>query len=148
MLAETAVEGAERDATTVELLRNVSLPRLEATLSSVRATETPAVRKTLLENLHELEEHTEAKSTRETVEGRTLLKYEVEDGPRPTTLWVDAATKLPVRMKMVQVGNGKLTVEISDFEWDPKLSGFKTLDELFDTSPPAGYRLNDQTKQK
>lgn len=144
VLREVAVEGADRDPIKAKALEGVTLPRLEASLSPVPVTANAG----FLENLRALESHEDATSTREQVDGKQAIRYVVEDGPRTTTLWVDATTKLPVRMKMVQLGNGKLTVELSNFEWDPKLTGVKNPNELFDLTPPPGYQLNDETKGK
>src|SRR5262249_14284123 len=94
-----------------------------------------------------LETHKDVKVTKE---GKSL-RYTVVDAKETTTLWVDTATQLPVRM-VVEVerlceGIARLRIEFSDFEWDPELKGFKSLDDLFSLSPPEGYRLDDQTKK-
>jgi hypothetical protein len=68
-----------------------------------------------------------------------------------TTLWVDPATKLPVRMttelaRREPHGNRTVT-ELADFEWDPQLpDGVKSADDLFSLTPPDGYPVDDRTK--
>jgi hypothetical protein len=102
---------------------------------------------TTLEHLRDLEMHKDAKVTKED----KLIRYTVVDGKETTTLWVDTATKLPVRM-VVEVdqpneGVARLRVEFTDFEWDPELKEFKSLDDLFSLAPPEGYKLEDRTKE-
>jgi len=41
----------------------------------------------------------------------------------------------------------RLQVEFTDFEWDPELKEFQSLDDLFSLTPPEGYKLEDQTKK-
>jgi hypothetical protein len=81
------------------------------------------------------------------------VKYHFEAGNETSSLWVDAKTKLPVRMEQVLTHP---TPEIArtrsvwtEFEWDPELpNGFRSLDEVFSTRPPEGYALNDQTRNE
>jgi hypothetical protein len=119
-----------------------------AMLSTIPSDELGAnPNRTTLEHLRDLEKHKDAKVTNE---GQSI-RYTVVDGKETTTLWVDTATKLPVRM-VVEVdqpneGLARLRVELSDFEWDPELKGFKSLDDLFSLTPPEGYKLEDQTKK-
>jgi hypothetical protein len=103
--------------------------------------------RTNLEHLRDLETHKDANVTKE----GTSIRYTVVDGKETTTLWVDTATKLPVRM-VVEVDQphervARLQVEFADFEWDPELKGFTSLDDLFSLTPPEGYKLEDQTKK-
>lgn len=80
---------------------------------------------------------------------RTTIKYHRQT----TTLWIDPATKLPIRMVQdvinpgFEVASNRLVW--SDFAWDPEVpSGFRNLNDLFSTRPPEGYMLDDQTKEK
>jgi hypothetical protein len=107
---------------------------------------------TLLENLQEFQQKKGVISTKDKLNGRETVKYRFEADGNTTNLWVDAATKLPVRMEYEMVDP---TPNITrnkwvwtDYEWDPELpKGFKNLDALFDTTPPEGYKLDDQTKK-
>ena len=77
----------------------------------------------------------------------------IDEGHKATTLWVDAATKLPLRLeyeltdpKVLPAGVSALEFVLTDFTWDPELDGFKSADELFSLTPPAGHKLIDQRK--
>jgi hypothetical protein len=81
------------------------------------------------------------------------IKYRFEEGNEISSLWIDARTKLPVRMEQELAhptpGITRTRFVWTDFEWDPDLpTGFRSLDELFSTRPPDGYTLDDQTKEK
>jgi outer membrane lipoprotein-sorting protein len=107
--------------------------------------------KPFLDNLRELEKRKDATVTKDKVDGLDAVKYYIEDGKTTTKLWVDAKTKLPIRMEF-EVLDATPDIPLNkwvstDFEWDPKLKGFKSLDELFDTTPPEGYKVEDKTKQ-
>jgi hypothetical protein len=103
--------------------------------------------RTTLEHLRDLETHKDAKVTNED----NSIRYTVVDGKQTTTLWVDTATKLPVRMvfevDQPAAGVARVRIEFTDFEWDPELKEFKSLDDLFSLTPPEGYKLDDQTKE-
>ena len=101
----------------------------------------------MIEELRDLEAHKDVRVAKE----EKSVRYTVVDGNETTTLWVDTATKLPVRM-VVEVEQphetvARLRIEYTDFEWDPELKGFKSLDDLFSLSPPGGYKLEDRTKE-
>jgi hypothetical protein len=103
-------------------------------------------KRTLLDELRELETHKDAKVVKED----KTIRYTVVDDEATTTLWVDTTTKLPVRM-VLEVEptetRPRIRMESTDFEWDPELKGFNSLDDLFSLSPPEGYKLDDQTKK-
>jgi len=111
------------------------------------STNQQLTKRTLTEELRDLEAHKQAKVIKE----EKTVRYTVVDGKETTTLWVDMGTKLPVRM-VVEVARpqeavARLRIEYTDFEWDPELKEFKSLDDLFSLSPPEGYKLEDRTKQ-
>lgn len=152
VFTETVAPGAEDDPGKAEILRQVRenpgskpFPRKEASLGTVSSAPGVNNKLTFLDNLRALQAHEDAVSSREDLRGRQTVKYVVEDGARTTTLWVDPETKLPVQMKVVQIGGGKLTYEYTDFEWDPQPKGGKGPDALFDTTPPDGYEVKDET---
>jgi hypothetical protein len=81
------------------------------------------------------------------------VKFHCHDGNQTSSLWVNAKTKLPVRMEHeLRHPTPDITRRRfiwTDFEWDPELpKGFGSVDEFFSTQPPQGYTLNDQTKSK
>ena len=78
------------------------------------------------------------------------MKYRVEEKFKTTILWVDAVTKLPVKLeheltdpKILHPSVTCMKFTLTDFEWDPELKGFMNLDQLFDTTPPKGYKVDD-----
>jgi hypothetical protein len=158
VLTETVIEDAiDKDTPDFlkELLRSGKFPRKEARLLPAVTDFTPAtgtVGKSLLENLHELEQHKDVTAVKDRRDGKSLLKYRLEDGKTTTTLWVDATTELPIRMEREIIDHtpdiARNRWVLSDFEWDPELSEFKSLDDLFSTTPPVGYKLTDERKPK
>jgi RNA polymerase sigma factor (sigma-70 family) len=124
-------------------------PRKEAWLGRCGSAKND---KTFLENLRDFQQKKGVTSGRDKLDGRETVRYRLEEKGSTTTLWVDAATKLPVRMEYEQIDP---TPDITrnrfvwtDYEWDPELPrGFRNLDELFSTTPPKGYTLDDQTRQ-
>jgi len=125
-------------------------PRKDAWLGGGRAEGKKG--KSILENLQEFQQKKGVTSGKDKLDGRETVKYRLEEDGNTTTLWVDRTTKLPVRMEYEMIDP---TPNITrnkfvwtDFEWDPELpKGFKDLDALFDTTPPKGYQLDDQTKK-
>jgi hypothetical protein len=108
--------------------------------------------KSYLENLQEFQQKKGVTSGKDKLDGRETVKYRFEEEGNTNTMWVDAATKLPVRLEYEMVDP---TPDITrnkwvwtDYEWDPELpKGFKSLDALFDTTPPKDYKLTDDTKK-
>jgi outer membrane lipoprotein-sorting protein len=152
-LSETVVPGQENNRY-LKGFDEGRFPRKEAFLSGGNQDNDPKKKKqSLLDSLRELEQHKSATVTKEKLGGRETVKYYLEDGKKTTQLWVDPKTELPVRFEFEILDH---TPDIprnrwvyTDFEWDPKLpKGFKDLDALFDTTPPEGYKLNDQTKNE
>src|SRR5262245_23660001 len=87
------------------------------------------------------------------LEGLPAVKYCHVEGKQTTVLWVDATTKLPLRMEQefVDQSAGILRCRLvwTDFAWDPQLPpGVGSLNELFSTRPPDGYALDDQTGRR
>jgi hypothetical protein len=158
LLTETVIEG-KVDKDTPDLIKKIvtdgRFPRKEARLTRATGDFTPAtdnVDKSILENLRELEQHKGVTATKDKRDGKELLKFRLEDGNTTTTLWVDRATKLPVRLEREILDHtpdiSRNHWVLSDFEWDPELKGVKDADELFGTTPPAGYKVTDDTKPR
>jgi hypothetical protein len=112
--------------------------------------------KSFIDSLREFQQKKGVTSGKDTLGGRETIRFRFEDeeqlkdGSLTTTLWVDAKTKLPVRLDH-KLSFKTQTVQLvgTDFEWDPDLpKGFKNVDELFSTRPPPGYTLDDQTKNE
>jgi hypothetical protein len=152
---ETVTPKGKTDPELVEMLKGFAktgVPRKEVTLRKSPPAPAPAPPAgTILDNFRQLEKHKDAVATRGKMRGKDVLKYRIEEGNKTTVLWVDAVTKLPVRLEH-EIENltkdvQRMTVVMSDFEWDPELKGFKSLDELFSTAPPKGYKVTDLTKE-
>ena len=126
--------------------------RKEASLSRISEGSDPIKKaQSLLESLQELEAHKNVVITKDKVGGREIVKYYLEDDKKTIKLWVDAKTNLPVQFEY-EVLDPTPDIALnrwvySDIEWDPQVKGFPTLDALFDTTPPDGYRLTDRTKE-
>jgi hypothetical protein len=154
-IMETVVPDAEKDpikAASLKRLPEGMFPRKEAALGHVGEGYDPIKKaQPLLESLRELEKHEDAVVTRDKLDGREAVKYHIEEGKRTTRLWVDVKTKLPLRYELRIVDhtpNIPLNQWVySNFEWDPELEGFKSLDDLFDTTPPEGYKVLDRTQE-
>jgi hypothetical protein len=104
-------------------------------------------------SLQEFEHHHGVTQTADKVGDLATIKYRFQDGNQTSSLWVDANTKLPVRMEQELRHPTPYIIHRrfiwTDFEWDPELPrGFASVDEFFSTGPPQGYTLNDQTKSK
>ena len=64
--------------------------------------------------------------------------YQVTNLGTPMTIWIDPATRLPVRFESSDRFQGKeIHMTATDFQIDPEID-----DALFRTDPPAGYALS------
>jgi hypothetical protein len=138
---ETLVKGYDKDAPEVKdfIDKYGAGGRKEATLMRAPGKDARKNTKTFLDWLRALEKHKDVKVTREKVDGKKAVRYDVEEdeGKKVTTLWVDPTPRIT---------SNKLVY--TDFEWGPKLPKGKKIDDLFDTKPPKGYKLSDYTKKK
>jgi hypothetical protein len=161
VITETITEKGRTDPKLIQLLKMFAqngVPRKEATLSPAFGDLTPATaeeKKSILENFQELEKHKDAVAAKGKLQGKDVLKYRIEEEYKTTILWVDAATKLPVKLeheitdpKILNPSVTKTKFVLSDFEWDPEVKGFKNLDELFSVIPPEGYKVIDLRQKK
>jgi hypothetical protein len=162
MLTESVVPGAENDPDLAPLGKAAIARRFrekygdngrkEATLARADEGYDPTKKaQPLLESLRETEAHKDVITTKDKVRGRDAIRYFLEDGKKTIKLWVDAETKLPVQFEY-QILDHTPDIALNrwtytDFEWDPDLKGFRSLDALFDTTPPEGYTLTDRTKE-
>lgn len=107
--------------------------------------------KSLLCCLEEFEQKQGVTHEKSDLEGHTTVKYRYAEGKQTILLWVDAKTKLPLRMEQefLDLSPGVIcsTLVWTDIAWDPEPPpGFRSPDDLFSTRPPDGYTLDDQTK--
>jgi hypothetical protein len=124
-------------------------PRRDAWLGRAGGAKTG---KSFLENLREFQREKGVTSGKDKLDGVETIKYRLEEDKQTVSLWVDAKTRLPVRMEQEftdptpDITRNKFVW--TDFEWDPNLpKGFKNLDALFDTTPPKDYTLTDESKK-
>jgi hypothetical protein len=113
----------------------------------------PTGYKSLLCCLEELEQKQGVTHEKSDLEGYPTVKYRWAEGKQTVLLWVDAKTKLPLRLEQAFLdpspGVTRSTLVWTDIAWDPGLPpGFRSLDELFSTRPPDGYTLDDQTRSR
>jgi len=104
--------------------------------------------KSLLCCLEEFQQKRGVTSERTDLDGRRAVKYCHVNGRQTITLWVDAQTKLPLRLdqESIDSDSSRSTLVWTDFAWDPDLpQPFRSWDELFSTRPPHGYTLDDRT---
>jgi hypothetical protein len=157
---ETITEKGKKDPNLEVFLKQwekVCIPRQEAMIGKLDRQNGiyPDSRdkgKSILENLHALENHKNVVATKDQLDGMTVLKYRVAEEKTTTTLWVNPETKLPVKVECVTTEVidepvSRLTFVLSDFEWDPPIKGYKDTDEFFSTTPPKGYKVKESTKE-
>jgi hypothetical protein len=109
--------------------------------------------KSLLCCLEEVERKKGVTQEKSDLNGQPTIKYHHVEDQQRINLWVDAKTKLPVRLEQESInpipGVIRSTLVWTDLAWDPELPpGFRSLDKLFSTRPPDGYTLDDQTKSR
>jgi hypothetical protein len=153
VITETVTKEGKTDPDLIDLLKkftDIGVPRKSYLSGKAFSDLHPASKvknKTILENLRELEEKKGAVATKVKLDGRDTLSYRIEEGTNTTVLWVDAATKLPVRLvheiEAVPNESRRRKYVLSEFEWDPQLKGFANVDELFSVTPPKGYTKDD-----
>ena len=152
-LTETVVPGEENNPR-LKGFGEGYFPRKGAVLQGTNQAADPKKKQpTFVDRLRELEQRKGVVVTKDKLGGREAVKFYLEDGKNTTQLWVDKETKLPLRYEFEILDH---TPDIprnkwvySDFEWDAELpKGIKNLDALFDTTPPEGYKLDDQTKNE
>jgi hypothetical protein len=107
--------------------------------------------KSLLCCLEEFEQKQGVTREKSDLEGQPTVLYRYAEGKQTILLWVDAKTKLPLRLAQTFLdpspGVTRRTLVWTDMAWDPELPPrFRSPDELFSTQPPDGYTLDDQTK--
>jgi hypothetical protein len=150
-LSETVVAGQEKSPR-LKGFGEGYFPRRIATLQGGNADKDPKKKlPSLLDQLHALEQDKNVTVTKDKLGDWEAIKYYLEDGKKTHQLWVDKKTELPLRYELEvldfapDIPRNKWVD--TEYEWDPKLpKGFKDVDALFDTTPPEGYKLDDQTK--
>jgi hypothetical protein len=105
--------------------------------------------KTLLEILREMQSSKAVLATKEQLDGREVSKYRLDEPKRTVIVWVDQDSKLPVRIEQELLeprpNVRRVTWTYTNFEWDADAA---KRDELFSTTPPPGYRVEDHTRDR
>ncbi len=90
-------------------------------------------------------------ATNEQLDGVPVVVYRLTKEDMNSTIWVDRATELPVRMVMENSGPVQQRTTMSNFVWDPPIADPVA---FFSVDPPAGYTVqkrnlfNDAPKKK
>jgi hypothetical protein len=107
--------------------------------------------KSFLGGLQEFQRKKGVTQQKDNLDRVEVIRYRLEEEKQTVSLWVDAKTQLPVRMEQ-EFTNPSADISRNrfvwtEFEWDPELpKAFRSVDALFDTTVPKGYKLDDQTK--
>ena len=134
-----------------KMAKEAGLPRKQATLSRVGRDDVKPFSDldgngSLLESLREFQARQGTTSSKVDLDGRPVLRYHLEGKDETSTLWVDPATKLPLRIDRAyrdptpRIAKNRWIY--SDFEWDPKVADPEA---LFSVEPPPGYKVEDFT---
>lgn len=160
-ITETVTKKGKTDAEAIKTLKDfakIGTPRKEVTLTEVQGDFTPAtaeMNKPILDNFRALEKSKDTIATKDKFQDKPCLLFTVKGEQTKTLLWVDETTKLPLKLeheitdpKVMHPTVTRMKFTLTDFEWDPELKEFKSIDELFDTTAPEGYKVNDLRKKK
>ncbi|WP_435021382.1 hypothetical protein TA3x_002345 [Tundrisphaera sp. TA3] len=128
----------------------------KAIVSRVAQTQTDDIKpmsdlgkgRTLLDSLRKLQANPATTSFRGNLDGREATKYRLVEGNLTSVLWVDDATKLPIRIEFTSVDPSPRIARnewvYTDFAWDPAGADPAV---LFGTLPPAGFEVKDTTNE-
>jgi hypothetical protein len=149
---ESHVMGTDGETFVVSVFDSVRNLQMDSRHKTACLRRTPKDYKTFCCSLLEFEHHKGVTRSKDTLGNLAVVKYRFEDDNETSSLWVDATTKLPVRMEQELVRaapDGTRTRFVwTDFEWGPDLpKSFRSLDELFSTQPPDGFTLEDRARE-
>jgi hypothetical protein len=153
LYSESGVNDASGESILLSIHDGVHHLTSNSRLKTARLDFAPKGYKSLLCCLEEFEQKKGVTHEKSDLEGHLTVKYHHVDGRQRINLWVDAKTKLPVRLEQESINPSpeiiRSTLVWTDIAWDPELPpGFRSLKELFSTRPPDGYTLDDQTKSR
>ncbi len=78
------------------------------------------------------------------INNRLVKGFEVQSGATKMKVWGDPETKRPVQIEyQVEIPTGLCNITMQDFVFDSEIA-----DELFSTSIPSGYAINEQSFPK
>jgi hypothetical protein len=151
--SECRIEDADGEATLVSVLDPVRHLETNSRHKTAWLRLAPKGYKSFCCSLQEFEHHTGVTWAKDKLGDLATVKYHFEDDNESSSLWVDVATHLPVRMEQELIHAAPEAMRTrfvwTDFEWDPELpNDFTRLDEFFSTRPPEGYTLIDQIRNE
>jgi hypothetical protein len=135
------IEDSRGDLTIIDQAKGIML-RLDPREKTGVARKFPPVMKRsgFFEILDELMKDKATIATNEQLDGVPVVVYRLKKDKDHvnSTIWVDRATELPVRMVMENVGRNPQRVTMSNFVWDPPIADPVA---FFSVDPPAGYHV-------
>jgi hypothetical protein len=133
------IEDRRGPVTILDRAKGVLL-RLDPQAKTAVVSKFPGVMKTsgFLEILDKLMKDEETIATNEELDGAAVVVYRLKKENVNSTIWVDRATELPVRVVMENVGPLRQKTTMSNFIWDPPIADPAA---FFSVDPPAGYHV-------
>jgi hypothetical protein len=133
------IEDSRGTLTIVDQAKGVLL-RLDPQEKTAVVSKFPPVKKRngFFDILDELMKDKATIATNEELDGVAVVVYRLTKDHVNSTIWVDRATELPVRMVMEHSGPLREKTTMSNFVWDPPIADPAA---FFSVDPPAGYQV-------
>jgi hypothetical protein len=133
------IEDSRGTLTIVDQAKGILL-RLDPQEKTAVASKFPPVKKRngFFDILDELMKDKGTIATNEQLDGVAVVVYRLTKEHVNSTIWVDRATELPVRIVMENVGRIQQKTTMSNFVWDPPIADPAI---FFSVDPPAGYHV-------
>src|ERR1700678_2205297 len=133
------IEHSGGDLTIVDQAKGILL-RLDPREKTAVASKFPPVMKRngFFDILDELMKDKATIATNEQLDGVAVVVYRLTKDQVNSTIWVDRATELPVRLVMEHSGPLQQKTTMSNFVWDPPIADPAA---FFSIDPPAGYKV-------
>ncbi len=133
------IEDSRGTLTIVDQAKGILL-RLDPQEKTAVASKFPPVKKRngFFAILDELMKDKATIATNEQLDGVAVVVYRLTKDQVNSTLWVDRATELPVRLVMEHSGPLQQKTTMTNFVWDPPIADPAA---FFSVDPPAGYQV-------
>jgi hypothetical protein len=133
------IEDSRGTLTIVDQAKGILL-RLDPQEKTAVASKFPPVMKRngFFDILDELMKDKAMIATNEQLDGVAVVVYRLTKDQVNSTIWVDRATELPVRLVMEHSGPLQQKTTMSNFVWDPPIADPAA---FFSIDPPAGYKV-------
>jgi hypothetical protein len=133
------IENSRGDLTIVDHTKGIMLRLDPQTKTAVANKFPPAMKRSgFFDILDELMKDKATIATNEQLDGVPVVVYRLKKDNVNSTIWVDRATELPVRMVMEDTGRIQQKTTMSNFVWDPPIADPTA---FFSVDPPAGYQV-------